>query len=702
MARPILRTRHRPQHCLMTTSRLAMQFLLCVIVALCFRTSGDAAQLLTNLSGKTLAVAQGLSVTTTITADFRRYPTGFSVSGLPQGVSADFAPESCYRDCSTRLTINASTSAQPGNYEFIITGKNRSEQATTSVALSITQPASAIVNPPTINPNGGNFANSVTVTLQTATSGASIFYTTNGTTPTQSSSLYTQPLTLSTTTLVKAQAFKTGSTPSTQANAWFTLDASTGALIDLAWADNSDDETGFSIERKTETNGLFAQIATVGADVNSYIDSGLTAGVTYCYRVSAFNAAGASTYTNEACKSATAASPTPTFNYSLTDSGNKSVTRGQTVANSITATLSSGSSQAVSFSTSGLPTGATASYTTSTSCNPSCSRTLNIATSTSTPTGTFTITVTGTGGGVSKTTSFNLTVNAPTPTFDFSLTNGGNKSVIRGQTVTNAITATLSSGSSQALSFSTSGLPTGATASYTTSTSCNPSCSRTLNIATSTSTPTGTFTTTVTGTGGGVSKTTSFNLTVNAPTPTFDFSLTNSGNMSVTRGQSVSNNITATLSSGSAQAVSFSTSGLPTGATASYTTSTSCSPSCSRILNIATSTSSAAGTHTITVTGTGGGVTKTTSFSLTVNASTTGVLDLTWADNSADENGFAIERKTGTNGTFAQISTVAANIRSYADTGLTVGSTYCYRVTAFNSIGASVFSNEGCAAARLP
>lgn len=102
--RPILRTRHRPQHCLMTISRLAMQFLLCVIVALCFRTSADAAQLLTNLSDKSLAVAQGSSVTTTITADFRRYPTGFAVSGLPQGVSADFAPESCYRDCSTHLT----------------------------------------------------------------------------------------------------------------------------------------------------------------------------------------------------------------------------------------------------------------------------------------------------------------------------------------------------------------------------------------------------------------------------------------------------------------------------------------------------------------------------------------------------------------------------------------------------------------------
>ena len=83
--------------------------------------------------------------------------------------------------------------------------------------------------------------------------------------------------------------------------------------------------------------------------------------------------AGASAYTNEACKAATAVSPRPTFDYSLTNAGNRSVTRGQSVSNNIFATLSSGQTQAVSFSTSGFPAGATASYTTSTSCNPSCS-----------------------------------------------------------------------------------------------------------------------------------------------------------------------------------------------------------------------------------------------------------------------------------------------------------------------------------------
>jgi len=67
-------------------------------------------------------------------------------------------------------------------------------------------------------------------------------------------------------------------------------------------------------------------------------------------------------------------------------------------------------------------------------------------------------------------------------------------------------------------------------------------------------------------------------------------------------------------------------------------------------------------------------------------------VDLAWTDNSANETGFSIERSdNGT--TFAQIATVAATIRSYADTNLPVKTQYWYRVKAFNTSGASAPSN---------
>jgi hypothetical protein len=67
--------------------------------------------------------------------------------------------------------------------------------------------------------------------------------------------------------------------------------------INLTWMDNSGNESGFKIERSTD-NVKFSQIATVGANVSTYSNTGLTANKRYYYRVRAYNDLVNSTYSN--------------------------------------------------------------------------------------------------------------------------------------------------------------------------------------------------------------------------------------------------------------------------------------------------------------------------------------------------------------------------------------------------------------------
>ncbi len=79
------------------------------------------------------------------------------------------------------------------------------------------------VEMPSITPAGGNYTTAQTVTMSCATAGATIKYTTDGSTPNASSATYTAPISVSANTTLKAYAFKTGMTDSPVASATYTF-----------------------------------------------------------------------------------------------------------------------------------------------------------------------------------------------------------------------------------------------------------------------------------------------------------------------------------------------------------------------------------------------------------------------------------------------------------------------------------------------
>jgi subtilisin family serine protease len=207
---------------------------------------------------------------------------------------------------------------------------------------------------------------------------------------------------------------------------------------------------------------------------------------------------------------ACSAPPTPNFSLSATPPS-QSVVQGSGTSYTATVTPSGGFTGTVSFSASGLPAGASASFNPA-SVTTSGSSTMTVTTSSSTPAGSYPVTITGTSGALIHTTTVTLVVTTPTtPNFTLSAS-PSSQTVTRGASTTYTVTVTRTGGFTGSVSLSLSGLPSGATGAF----SPNPAtgASSTLTVRTATTTPAGTYAVTITGTNGTPTRTAAVTLVV--------------------------------------------------------------------------------------------------------------------------------------------------------------------------------------------
>ncbi|MGC2636393.1 MAG: chitobiase/beta-hexosaminidase C-terminal domain-containing protein [Acidobacteriaceae bacterium] len=120
---------------------------------------------------------------------------------------------------STKYT-GAITVASNETIEAIATAPNYSQSAVSTAIYTIDQAAT-----PHFSPAAGTYAAAQTVTITDGTTGATIYYTTNGTAPTTSSTRYTGPITVSSDETIEAIATATGYTQSAVATAKYSIEA---------------------------------------------------------------------------------------------------------------------------------------------------------------------------------------------------------------------------------------------------------------------------------------------------------------------------------------------------------------------------------------------------------------------------------------------------------------------------------------------
>src|SRR5450631_2587033 len=219
----------------------------------------------------------------------------------------------------------------------------------------------------------------------------------------------------------------------------------------------------------------------------------------------------------------TCGSTTPDFTVGAAPSS-LTITQGSSGTSTITVTSLNGFNAATTLSASGLPSGVTAAFSTNPvtpPANGTVTSTLTLTASATATTGAATVTITGTSGSTTHTTGIALTVNAAaTPNFTIGAS-PASVAVTQGGTGTSTVTITSQNSFNSATTLSTTGLPTGVTAAFSTNPvtpPANGSATSTLTFTASASATVGTATVTVTGTSGSLVHSTTIALTVSSST----------------------------------------------------------------------------------------------------------------------------------------------------------------------------------------
>ncbi|MFC3982599.1 glycosyl hydrolase family 18 protein [Streptosporangium jomthongense] len=223
-------------------------------------------------------------------------------------------------------------------------------------------------------------------------------------------------------------------------------------------------------------------------------------------------------YFSQAFAPFTSGSQNPSDDFSVAVSpASGSVNPGETATTTVNTAVTSGSAQTVNLAATGLPAGATATFTPA-SVTAGGSSSLKLATTSSVTPGVYPITVTGTAASGNHTATYNLTVKG-TSNDDYSISlSPATGTVIAGDATTTTVNTAVTSGSAQTVNLAATGLPAGATATFTPA-SVTAGGSSSLKLATTSSVTPGTYTVTVTGTGASATHTATYTLTVGGANP---------------------------------------------------------------------------------------------------------------------------------------------------------------------------------------
>ena len=237
-----------------------------------------------------------VSLTATSTLQAIAYETGYSNSSVASGVytiqcaTPTFSPAAGTYTTSTSVTITTTTSG--ATIRYTTNGATPSSTVGTVYASPVSLTASSTLQAiayetgltnsavtsgvytiqcaaPTFNPAAGAYGPAQSVTISTATSGASIRYTTNGATPSSTTgTVYSSPVSISATATLEAIAYETGLTNSTVTTGVYTIN---GACAAPTFSPAAGSYTSAMVTISTTTSGATINYTTNGTTPSSTV-----------------------------------------------------------------------------------------------------------------------------------------------------------------------------------------------------------------------------------------------------------------------------------------------------------------------------------------------------------------------------------------------------------------------------------------------
>ena len=165
------------------------------------------------------------SIAITTQPNKTEYELGDAFDAAGMVVTANYSDKSS-ADVTASCTNNAPAQFDTvGNQTITVTYTEGKVTKTADVTVTVKEKTPPVekVAAPVISPNGTTFIGTQTVTITSATPGAQIYYTTDGSMPSAKSNPYTMPLTIASSCAIKAIAIKDGMEDSAVTTAYFTL-----------------------------------------------------------------------------------------------------------------------------------------------------------------------------------------------------------------------------------------------------------------------------------------------------------------------------------------------------------------------------------------------------------------------------------------------------------------------------------------------